>query len=272
MNPAHDPVGPMKKSEKKYPGLNDIVFEQRNQSYGSYRLRERYTRYLLISLVAGILIFLIAVITPFLVYYFEPVDLYPGAGDMIEYYSIEPPSHEDLAEIARLIAKPAPEETPAPIVSDTVKEEEKKPEEEKPVEKQDSTQVSDSAKGTGPGNSQEGALSGSPDGLYTYIDSYPQFPGGDRARLYFIRTNIRYPEQALKSGIQGVVTLLFVIEIDGSITNIQITKGIGGGCDDEAIRVTRSMPTWFPGKRNGKPVRVMVKMPIVFRIPGKPMQ
>jgi protein TonB len=63
--------------------------------------------------------------------------------------------------------------------------------------------------------------------------------------------------------------VVFVVEVDGSVSNVNVVNRIGGGCDEEAIRVAREMPRWEPGKRNGRAVRVMVRMPIVFRIPGK---
>jgi protein TonB len=88
--------------------------------------------------------------------------------------------------------------------------------------------------------------------------------------LYYLRKHVKYPEAALKSLVQGVVMVVFVVETDGSISNVDVAQRIGGGCDEEAIRVTREMPRWEPGKRNGRAVRVMVRMPIVFRIPGKP--
>jgi len=66
-----------------------------------------------------------------------------------------------------------------------------------------------------------------------------------------------------------VVMIVFIIEKDGSISNVKVEKGIGRGCDEEAMRVTTAMPRWDPGKRKGNPVRVMVKMPIVFRLPVK---
>ena len=76
--------------------------------------------------------------------------------------------------------------------------------------------------------------------------------------------NITYPIEAREAGIEGVVFITFVIEIDGSISNIKVLRGIGGGCDDEAVRVIRLMPKWTPGKQNGKEVRVQFNMPIKF--------
>ena len=76
--------------------------------------------------------------------------------------------------------------------------------------------------------------------------------------------------QKEKTGIEGVVMVIFVIEPNGTLSNIEVSKGIGGGCDEEAIRVVKAMPLWEPGRRSGRAVRVLVRMPIVFKIPGKP--
>jgi protein TonB len=106
--------------------------------------------------------------------------------------------------------------------------------------------------------------------LSTVIDVLPRFPGGDEARHHYIRKNLHYPEVAIRNMIQGTVMVVFVVETDGSVSHVQISKGIGGKCDEEAIRVVENMPRWEPGKRGGRPVRVMLRMPIVFRIPGRP--
>ena len=146
--------------------------------------------------------------------------------------------------------------------------EKQKPVEDPPVEKPDDPKLNtDSA--AKPGSSGLGIGIGDDTGLATSIDVYPRYPGGDESRLYYLRKQVRYPEQALKALIQGVVMVVFVVEIDGSVSHIDVAKRIGGGCDEEAIRVTREMPRWEPGKRSGRAVRVMVRMPIVFRIPGK---
>jgi len=73
---------------------------------------------------------------------------------------------------------------------------------------------------------------------------------------------------ARESGIEGTVYVTFVIERDGSVTDVKILRSIGGGCDDEAIRVVRNMPKWEPGKQRGKPVRVQFNMPIKFTLSG----
>ncbi|HEY9113120.1 MAG TPA: energy transducer TonB, partial [Bacteroidales bacterium] len=75
-----------------------------------------------------------------------------------------------------------------------------------------------------------------------------------------------YPALAKESGIQGRVFINFVVEIDGRITDVKVLRGIGGGCDEEAVRVVQSMPKWKPGKQRGKPVRVSYNLPVKFTL------
>nr|NQU92865.1 energy transducer TonB [Bacteroidota bacterium] len=92
----------------------------------------------------------------------------------------------------------------------------------------------------------------------------PSFPGGESARIQFLRDNVKYPQSAREMFIQGIVYLRFVVEPDGSITNIEIARGIGFVCDQEALRVMSLMPKWYPGMQNDKAVRVQFTMPIRF--------
>ncbi|MEN8225218.1 MAG: energy transducer TonB, partial [Bacteroidota bacterium] len=86
-------------------------------------------------------------------------------------------------------------------------------------------------------------------------------------KLYaYLGNNIKYPVMAKESGIQGKVYVTFVVETDGSITDVKVLRGIGGGCDEEAIRVVSTMPKWKPGKQRGKPVRVQYNLPVRFTL------
>ncbi|PKP04770.1 MAG: energy transducer TonB [Bacteroidetes bacterium HGW-Bacteroidetes-6] len=97
----------------------------------------------------------------------------------------------------------------------------------------------------------------------------PEFPGGTEALYNFLGGNIKYPSLARESNIQGTVFVTFVIEKDGSVTNAQILRGIGGGCDEEAMRVVRKMPNWNPGQNSlGRPVRVQLNLPVRFVLEG----
>ncbi|MDA3905280.1 MAG: energy transducer TonB [Bacteroidales bacterium] len=102
--------------------------------------------------------------------------------------------------------------------------------------------------------------------IFLVVENMPEFPGGEAAMYKFIGNNIDYPRMAKESGISGRVFVTFVVERDGSVTDVQILRGIGGGCDEEAVRVIKMMPKWTPGKQRGKPVRVQYRMPIKFTL------
>jgi len=100
--------------------------------------------------------------------------------------------------------------------------------------------------------------------IFTIVEEQPSFPGGEEARMKFISSNTKYPQIARETGIEGRVFVTFVVEKDGSITNIKLLRDIGGGCGEEAMRVVRAMPKWIPGKQRGQSVRVQFNMPISF--------
>jgi len=104
--------------------------------------------------------------------------------------------------------------------------------------------------------------------VYTIVEEMPQYPGGEAERNKFLAVNIVYPQQATENGIQGTVYVSFVVDSKGNITDVKVLRGIGGGCDEEALRVVKMMPHWSPGKQNGKPVRVLFNMPIYFKLQG----
>ena len=94
----------------------------------------------------------------------------------------------------------------------------------------------------------------------------PAYPGGDQKLMEFIAKGIKYPQIARETGIQGRVFVGFVVEPDGSVSNVKVLRGIGGGCDEEAMRVVKSMPKWKPGKQRGKAVRVSYMLPVNFKL------
>ncbi len=101
---------------------------------------------------------------------------------------------------------------------------------------------------------------------YMFVEQMPEFLGGDDSLKSFINRTIKYPELARESSVEGNVYINFVVERDGSVTNPKILRGIGSGCDEEAIRVIKSMPKWVPGKQNGEIVRVQYNLPIKFKL------
>ena len=104
------------------------------------------------------------------------------------------------------------------------------------------------------------------DMVFDVVEVMPQFPGGQIAMLQYLMKNIKYPEQAMKEGIQGRVTVRFIVEKDGSISDVKPILSVHPLLNKEAVRVVESMPKWTPGKQNGKPVRVRFNVPVMFKL------
>lgn len=102
--------------------------------------------------------------------------------------------------------------------------------------------------------------------IFKIVQEMPEFPGGDEERNKFLEKNLKYPQIAIQTEISGTVHVSFIVEPDGSLSNITILKGIGGGCDEEAVRVIKKMPKWKPGKQRNIPVRVNFILPIKFSL------
>ena len=102
--------------------------------------------------------------------------------------------------------------------------------------------------------------------IFEVVEQMPSFPGGDAALMQFLSKNIKYPVVAEENGIQGRVIATFVVERDGSISDVKVVKSVDPSLDKEAIRVLKSMPKWIPGKQNGSAVRVKYTVPVTFRL------
>jgi protein TonB len=102
--------------------------------------------------------------------------------------------------------------------------------------------------------------------VFDVVEQMPSFPGGDAELMKFLHDHMKYPVIAEENGIQGRVVCTFVVERDGSITDVKVVKSVDPSLDKEAIRVLKSMPKWIPGKQNGSAVRVKYTVPVTFRL------
>lgn len=98
--------------------------------------------------------------------------------------------------------------------------------------------------------------------IFTIAEEMPEFPGGAVELMKYLNENVKHPKEALEAGIEGRVLLSFIVEPNGTISNVKVTKSLGSGCDEEAVRVIKNMPRWNPGKRHGTPVRVYYTMSV----------
>lgn len=102
--------------------------------------------------------------------------------------------------------------------------------------------------------------------VFTVVEEMPEYMGGVNELYKFLGNNIKYPQEAKTAGISGRVFVSFIVENDGEVTNVKVLRGIGYGCDKEAIRVVNNMPNWVPGKQKGKNVRVVYNLPISYKL------
>lgn len=104
--------------------------------------------------------------------------------------------------------------------------------------------------------------------IFTVVETSADFPGGTQARMKFLKDNLKYPQQARETGTQGTVYVTFVVEKDGSLTDVKVLRDIGSGCGEEAMRVIKAMPKWTPAKQRGKTVRMQFNLPVKFTLAG----
>lgn len=115
-------------------------------------------------------------------------------------------------------------------------------------------------------SAQKTVVSQSNQNVYDVVEQMPEYPGGMEAMIEFLSTNVKYPEDAIKQNIGGRVMVMFVIEPDGSVTNVRVAKKVFPSLDAEAVRVVKTMPKWKPGKEKGRAVRVNFTIPVIFSI------
>ena len=173
--------------------------------------------------------------------------------DMVEEYEEEPVVEDDIYVVADSIAA-------IPDVDDRPSAREEQQEQKEQL-RQDPPRVENVAGDEAPVN-----VAGQDDKVFDVVESMPQFPGGDSALMQFLSSNIVYPPVAEENGIVGRVVCTFVVERNGSISDVCVVKSVDPSLDKEAVRVLKSMPNWIPGKQNGSPVRVKYTLPITFRL------
>lgn len=239
----------------------EIIYENRNKLYGSYLLRKKHVKYLAISLLISVGVLCI----PIMIYY---VNLRKPSVYIDIPLSI-PIALSNPAEFEKLIQPPPPEsdnqkkesaETP-PVVSDSVPVIDKN----KKVEKKsvsDSIHLAETKKAA----DMEGSADENDNSVLLHADQMPEFIGGDEELIKFIRKNTIYPPNAAKNKIQGRVVIQFIVSKTGDITNLKLLSGINPELNQEALRVIGMLPKWIPGKRGGKTVSILYKIPVVFKL------
>lgn len=270
----------------QYRDMLDIIFANRNRAYGAYQLRRDYPKYLGRALAIGLALILFLFALPKIMSLVS--ELAPAEKPIDVVAELGPPPDIDPNNAPP--PPPPPPPTPPPPTRSTVKfvppvikkDEEVVEEKQQDIEqlKNETKDISNESK---EGNDEAApAIDENPDELKavepvvqvqeekTYelfdIQKQPTFPGGEKEMYDFIRKNLVYPQIAIDNNIVGRVPIQFVVNKDGSISDVVILKDIGGGCGKEAARVVKAMPNWVPGEANGHKVKVRYTLPVVFKL------
>jgi len=245
---------------------NAMVFAGRNQEYGAFALRRDYVRGLLVAVAGSLLFFGLAIGTP------KIVASLGGDEEIVEAKKIVDVNLDLFEEEKKEEPPPPPVEPPPPVKIESVQFTQLEAVDE-PVEEPPPTQetLTETNAGT---ITQEGEKIDEPPPpveeaepqIFTIVEEMPSFPGGEAELFKYLGKNVKYPPMAQDAGITGVVYMTFVVDEHGKVKDPKVLRGIGGGCDEEAIRVVKAMPAWEPGKQRGKPVRVQYNLPIRFTL------
>ena len=244
--------------------MDDILFESRNKAYGAYFIRKKYTANLAYGLIFSITIILFALF--FIIkfseihrtdYYLNPqLNGHSARMDV----SNQPYGLKTIKSVGRL-SDPGlvlPKVIP---VTEAISARERETEIDSGGNNDSTAKQEGNSDKTEVGNSSENG-----DGIlgevYGSAEIYPKFPGGDKAMQEFIRENLHYPDIARIQNITGTIRIYFVVQSNGTIRDVKVTKGLQPDLDNEVVRVILSMPAWHPGIRQCVPVNVRCSMPI----------
>ena len=265
----------------------DIVFANRNQAYGAYALRKSTGRRNAIAILAVILLAIACQIGLTIKNIADEEAAKKAAMTQVTELSALEQKKEAKVERKEIVKKPDVEKVvekvkssvkfTAPVIK---KDNEVKPEDE--LKTQDEIMNTKAAVGSFDvkGNDESGEVLKAKEVIVTepvkpkeeetkvfdVVEQMPSYPGGQGALMQYLASHIKYPVVAEENGIQGRVICTFVVERDGSITDVKIARSVDPSLDKEAIRVVKSMPNWIPGKQNGSAVRVKYTLPVTFRL------
>ena len=267
---------------------SDIMFENRNKEYGAYVLRRQTTARNIKSIIAVLIIF--ALVMVYMVAknaYDDYQKAHMAQTQVTELTALQEQKKEAKVERKEIVRQEKVEQVvekvkssikfTAPVIK---KDDEVRPEDE--MKSQDEIMNSKVAVGFANviGNDESGEVLKAKEALVTepvkpkeeenkvfdVVEQMPYFPGGMSALMAYLQKSIKYPPIAEENGIQGRVVCTFVVERDGSVTDVRVAKSVDPSLDKEAVRVVSAMPKWIPGKQNGQSVRVKYTLPVTFRL------
>lgn len=267
---------------------SDLMFENRNKEYGAYVLRRQTTARNIKSIITVLILF--ALVMVYMVAknaYDDYQAKHQAQTQVTELTALQEQKKEAKVERKEVVKQEKIEQVvekvkssikfTAPVIK---KDDEVRPEDE--MKSQDEIMNSKVAVGFANviGNDENGEVLKAKEALVTepvkpreeenkvfdVVEQMPSFPGGMAALMAYLQKSIKYPPVAEENGIQGRVVCTFVVERDGSVTDVRVAKSVDPSLDKEAVRVVSAMPRWIPGKQNGQSVRVKYTLPVTFRL------
>ncbi|HBC78816.1 MAG TPA: hypothetical protein DEO60_14670 [Bacteroidales bacterium] len=251
--------------------FDDLVFEHKNRDYGAYQLRKRYNRAVITGTIIASLLAVVVILIPFLA---RPSSerIISGGGGYIQVRmdKLQPPPEEIYVPPAPppppASKMPVPVEYVAPVIVDSIVPADQTQIITDAALASSDSDIIDVTAGSGFGDDllSGGDGSGNEEPLFI-VEVMPTFKGGDLNKFRdWVGQRTRYPEEAITNKIRGTVFLTFIVEKDGSVSNVTVIKGVHPMLDDEAVRAISESPKWSPGLQRGQPVRVRFQIPLSF--------
>jgi protein TonB len=248
----------------------DVVFEKRNKEYGAYLVRSTYSSNLGAAILISVGAFIIVLLLPAIFRFFSPVAPVATTKPKTTLVDLGAPPAIDAKRppTARISRPPVDKKVlkfiPPVLTPDQV--EETLPSNDELKKKQFGTTEEEGKETQFTGVDDDGIEGEGEDAIYTFVDKAAEFPGGPVIMGRFLAKNMRYPQEARRAGLEGVVHVSFIVGKNGLITDIEIVKGLSPECDAEALTVVRMMPRWRPALQNGGPVRSRLVLPLRFKL------
>lgn len=255
----------MKRKEKMVPGLDDIIFENRNKEYGAYDLRKRYKSVAGLSIIGGATLSTIILVTAFAA---RP-DKVTAGPDRNIVIVVKPDNYINPEKITPPVeTRPQPAATAYKYVAPEVVEDTVDIDNFMTIEA-----VLDSVENRDVGDTimivdDNRPITGETEKpeIFISVEEPPFFPGGTEALLKYIAGHTLYPPEALDNNIEGKVFVKFAVMADGTVDMVEVIRSIHPLLDKEASRVVSELPLWKPGRQNGVPVAVWYSVPVTFTI------
>ena len=247
--------------------LNELVFENRNKAYGAYAMRRSYSDNVTISLLLTTTFFaLLALLAIFLTNRDVKIPVFAGNDPPAIPFGrvIEIPKLDKPIVVPKKKVEATPKSTSGQkVASDNPNDKNDQTNDQQNISKNPNPNGNDSTAKDDPEiKLPTPPVNTTPPPVEKFADKMPKLDN----MAQFIADHLVYPRAAVENGTSGTVFVTFVVEMDGSITDIKLLKGIGDGCEQEAMRVVGIMPLWEPGMNKNKPARVQCNLPIKFRI------